>query len=773
MTNLKTSQGYAIENGERFRHLYENATDLIYLHDLDWKIVSVNPSVQKVLGYTVEEVIGRSILEFIPPYLVPQIRIRLKSRLEKPQLEYAPLELIVCTKDGREKWFDIKSSIMTSPDGVPIAVQGIARDITDRKRMEEELRESEQEYRAIFENTHSAMCILEEDNILSLVNSEFTKLSGCAREEVEGRRTWMSFVDPKDLQRMRGYHESRMKGEYAPRNYEFRFTCKNEGFKHVFVTVAFITGTRRRVISLTDLTDRKRADEILKVAEARYRAFLDATSDSTYLKDENFRYLFANRPFLKICGFSEEGEILGKSDDEIDSADFVEIARRSEKLALNAGKRVVVEERLRNMILEARKFPVPLQNGKMGVGALIRNITEMRQAEEEKKKLEIALERAGKMEALGTLAGGVAHDLNNVLGGVVSLPELLMMELPDDNPMKKSLGVIKKSGEKAAAIVQDMLTLTRRGVSNATVVSLNEIVSKHFKTPEQQKLQFYHPNAKCEICLDDHLLNILGSPVHLSKTLMNLLSNAAEAMPEGGTVTITTENRYVDKPISGYDDVKKGDYAVLTVSDTGMGISSDQIDRIFEPFYTKKVMGRSGTGLGMTVVWGTVKDHNGYIDVQSKEGKGTTITIYFPVTRKTAKKERDHASIEDLKGKGQKILIVDDAPDQLELASKMLSTLGYETATAQSGEIAVRYLQKHSVELVVLDMIMDPGIDGLETYRRILEKHPGQKAIITSGYSKTERIRAAQKLGAGAYVKKPYLLEKMAVAVLDELEGNK
>jgi len=771
MTNRKTAGGFAIENGERFRHLYENAIDLIYLHDLGWKIISVNPSVKKVLGYTVEELVGKNILEFIHPDLVPLGRSRLRARLEKPHQEYDPLELIVRMKDGREKWLDIKSSIMTSTDGVPIAVQGIARDITDRKHMEEELRKSARKYRAIFENTNAAMAIIEDDNILSLVNSEFEKLSGYSRKEVKGRLTWMSFVDPRDIDRVIGYHKSRVKGKYAPRNYEFRLVCKNGESKHIFITVAFIAGTRRRVISMTDLTEQKRADAILKNAEARYRAFLDATSDAAFMKDENLRYLFANRPFLKICGLSEEGEILGKSDDEIETVDFVELARRSDERALIADKRIVIEERLRDRVVETRKFPVPLRNGSKGIGAFIRDITEIQQAEEEKKGLETALDRASKMEALGTLAGGVAHDLNNVLGGVVSLPELLMMDLPDDSSMKKSLGVIKNSGEKAAAIVQDMLTLTRRGVSNATVLDLNEIVSKHFKSPEQQNLQFYHPNIQFKICLDDHLLNILGSPVHLSKTLMNLLSNAAEAMPEEGTVTITTENRYVDKPIRGYDDVKQGGYAVLTVSDTGMGIPPDQIDRIFEPFYTKKVMGRSGTGLGMTVVWGTVKDHNGYIDVQSEEGKGTTIIIYFPVTKMAAKKEREHTSVEDLKGKGQKILVVDDAPDQLDLASKMLSTLGYETATAPSGEIAVRYLQKHSVDLVVLDMIMDPGIDGLETYRRIIEKHPGQKAIITSGYSKTERIREAQKLGAGAYVKKPYLLEKIAVAVLDELDS--
>jgi len=191
-----------------------------------------------------------------------------------------------------------------------------------------------------------------------------------------------------------------------------------------------------------------------------------------------------------------------------------------------------------------------------------------------------------------------------------------------------------------------MLTLTRRSLANATVVSLNDIVTMHFETPEHDKLQFYHPDVRFEMRLDEQLPNIVGSPLHLSKTVMNLLSNAAEAMPQGGMVTIATEYRYIDQPIRGYDDIREGDYVVVTVTDTGVGIPREDIERIFEPFYTKKVMGRSGTGLGMTVVWGTVKDHKGYIDVRSEVDKGTTFSLYFPATRKKVKKEKDRVPME-------------------------------------------------------------------------------------------------------------------------------
>ena len=388
----------------------------------------------------------------------------------------------------------------------------------------------------------------------------------------------------------------------------------------------------------------------------------------------------------------------------------------------------------------------------------------------ESKRLQAQLQRAQKMEAIGTLAGGVAHDLNNILSGLVTYPEVLLMGLPEDSSLRKPILTIQKSGEKAAAVVQDLLTLARRGVAVSEVMNFNEIVSQYLKSPEYEKLMSFHSGVDVETRLETEILNILGSPVHLSKTVMNLVSNAAEALPEGGRIVLSTENRYIDRPVRGYEDVVQGDYVVLRVSDTGVGISPDDIKKIFEPFYTKKKMGRSGTGLGMAVVWGTVKDHHGYIDVKSREGVGTTFTLYFPVTRKKQVKNEALLCIEDYRGRGESILIVDDVEQQRDIASGMLKALGYAVTSVSSGEEAVEYVRTNPVDLLVLDMIMDPGIDGLETYQRIVEFRPGQKAIIASGFSETKRIKEAQRLGASAYVKKPFLSNKIAPAIRAELD---
>ncbi len=436
--------------------------------------------------------------------------------------------------------------------------------------------------------------------------------------------------------------------------------------------------------------------------------------------------------------------------EEIHHIELTGIARRIKEMAAD---------------IQARESSLQMINRE-----LQNEITVRKHAEEKIRESEEQLRKAQKMEAIGTLAGGVAHDLNNVLSGLISYPELILMDLPADSPLKSSLLAIKKSGERAANIVQDMLTLARRGVAVSEVVDLNDIIRDYLQSPEYERLRQTHPDLTLESSLEPDLLSIAGSPVHLSKTVMNLVSNAAEALIDGGTITISSENRYIDKPISGYDDIEEGDYVTLTVSDTGIGIAAKDIESIFEPFYTKKAMGRSGTGLGMAVVWGTVKDHKGYIDVQSTEGQGTRFFIYLPACRQPSPRKESRPSIEDYRGRAEFLLIVDDIKEQRDIASGILTKLGYRVESVSSGEEAVDYLKTRTADLLILDMIMAPGIDGLEAYRRILEIHPAQKAIIASGYSESERVKEAQRLGAGAYVKKPYLMEKMAVAVRKELD---
>lgn len=381
------------------------------------------------------------------------------------------------------------------------------------------------------------------------------------------------------------------------------------------------------------------------------------------------------------------------------------------------------------------------------------------------------LARAQKMEAIGILAAGVAHDLNNILSGITSYPEFLLISLPQDSPLRKPLMTIQRSGNKAAAIVEDLLVLSRRSVATVDAVNMNKLIDDYLASPELEKILSYHPKVDIKNNYAPDLLPVAGSQIHLQKMVMNLITNAVEALPDGGTILIEADNVYVDTPIKGYETVEEGDYVRLKVIDDGTGIEPEILDRIFEPFFTRKKLGRSGTGLGMAIVWGTVKDHKGYIEVESTVGKGTVFTVFLPVNRNAVKIEED-TTIEDYAGRGESILVVDDSADQRNIASVILTKLGYQVDAVASGEAAVEYLKTHRTDLILLDMIMDPGIDGLETYRRIIKLHPGQCAAIASGYSESERVRQAQALGAGKYIRKPYSIEKIAVAIRTELDGR-
>jgi signal transduction histidine kinase/CheY-like chemotaxis protein len=399
---------------------------------------------------------------------------------------------------------------------------------------------------------------------------------------------------------------------------------------------------------------------------------------------------------------------------------------------------------------------------------IVLDISERVRAEHEKESLQDKLQRSQKMESLGILAGGVAHDLNNVLSGIVSYPELILVDLPEDSKFRKPIETINESGHRAAAIVQDLLTMARGVATPKEPLNLNDIVNDYLNSPEFKKLQHFNPTVMVNTCLDRELLNMDGSQVHIRKAVMNLVSNASEAIEGSGNVIISTMNSYLDRPQRGYDLVNIGEYVVLSVSDNGSGISSDDIERIFEPFYTKKVMGRSGTGLGLAVIWNTVQDHRGYIDVVSDKS-GTTFELYFPISRDELAGNDSSIPIEDYKGDGETILVVDDVASQREISCKMLDKLGYKAKAVSSGQEAVAYLKENTIDLLLLDMIMDPGISGRETYERIIAFHPNQKAIIVSGFTETDEVRETQKLGAGKYIKKPLTLEKIGLAIKEEL----
>ncbi len=506
--------------------------------------------------------------------------------------------------------------------------------------------------------------------------------------------------------------------------------------------------------------------ERLQYSEEKYRALSESSNDGISII-ENGVSVYANKKYQDMTGYNLHElknipfqNLLDKSY-KPKSIDYVNSLLGFKAPPTQFETKIISKDN-KKMYVEINSSII-FYNYRKAVILSVRDITD-------RKTMEKKLQQAEKMEAIGELAGGVAHDLNNILSGIVGYPELLLMDMPKDSPMRKSIILMQKSGEKASSIVQDLLILARNDISTSKEISLNKIILDYMGSNEYQKLKLYYPNIHIDKDLQSHLWEIMGSDVTLLKTLVNLISNAADSISDKGMIIISTKNIHLENSIKAYEYIEKGDYVVLTVSDSGEGFSQTHLEKIFEPFYIKKALGKTKSGLGMAVVWGTVKDHNGYIDIKSTQGKGTSLMLYFPAHKKNQPINSYTFSFDNFKGKGESVLIVDDVDDQREIASEILKKLGYSVISESSGERAVDYLKNNSVDLIVLDMIMDPGIDGLETYKRILKFKPHQKAIIASGFSETEKVVEAQRLGVGSFIKKPYSVESLGKAIRREID---
>ncbi len=526
------------------------------------------------------------------------------------------------------------------------------------------------------------------------------------------------------------------------------------------------------VCMYTDISEIKASAKALLESENKYRDLVDHTPDLLYRTDLEGRITYISPSTYKLSGYTEEEAIGMKMAEEVylypeERKGFLDLLTKQGSVS---NFQACLKRKDGSVWWASTNAHLirDHNNNITGVEGITRDITQIKESEAERRRLEAQLTREDKMRSMGFMAGGIAHDLNNILSGIVSYPDLILTKLPDDSPLRKPMETIKNSGQRAADIVSELLTIARGVSTNKKVLNLNQIISDYITSAEHIKITRDNPLISIKTRLDNDLLNIYASETHIKKILMNLISNAAESIMDSGEIVIQTSNRYLEHPLDGYNKVMKGEYTLLSVKDSGPGISAENLNRIFEPFYTKKAMGYSGTGLGLAVVWNAVQDHGGYINVRSTPGE-TVFDIYLQVSRKKMQESILACSPEELTGHREKVLVIDDEEQQRIIAKELLEMLNYNVHCVNSGEDAIDYLRNNQADLLILDMIMDPGLDGLDTYKEILKIHPAQKAIITSGYSETESVAEARKLGAGEYVKKPYILKIIGKIIKDEL----
>ena len=716
--------------------------------------------------------------------------------LEKLSIRFFPSLLVIIIlfvsieyirNDYRRKLAQANLTLSESKDKYQRLYEKLSGEVSDRKEAERALWGSEERFQLIAENVADVIWTMDIDLNFTYVSPSVFQQRGYTVEEAM-QHTLEQVIMPDSLAMILTQFAEKLaqieagdEAGFEPAKFEVEQPCKDGSTIWTSNHARILPGPNNEAVGVLgitrDISERRQTEEELLRLNQFRELIIDNANIWLNVLDEQGNVVVWNKAAESISGYTRD-EVVGN--DRIWDWCYPVAKYRARFMAQAAA---VIE---RDEVLEDFESTIHTKDGKLrdiswhtrrltdekgkiiGAITLGRDITAQKMAMQALQKSEERLLRSKKMESLGLLAGGVAHDLNNILSGIVSYPELLLMELPPDSKLRKPIETIQESGHRAAAIVQDLLTVARGVAVAKEPMSLNEMVSDYLRSPEFDELKQTHPNVKVKSDLKAELLFINGSPVHLRKVVMNLVANAAEAVQGAGRVAVRTENRYLDAPLKGYDAVDIGEYAVLSVSDNGPGISAEDLQRIFEPFYTKKAMGRSGTGLGLAVVWNTVQDHKGYIDLTTNADE-TTFELYFPITRENIPAPRQAVPIEEFKGNGERILVIDDEASQREISCKMLETLGYTARAAASGEEAVAYLRERTADLLLLDMIMAPGINGRETYTRVLEMHPQQKAIIVSGYAKTEDVQKTQALGAGKYIKKPLTLKRLGLAIQEEL----
>ncbi|MCA1960928.1 MAG: PAS domain S-box protein, partial [Desulfomonile sp.] len=627
ITDQKRAESALRESEARYRELFENASDIIYTHDLQGRYTSVNQAVS-ILGYTPEEFLSLSFTDLIDPTYLPIAQEQFRKKIEDGVISTGPYELLVRAKNGTLLWFEVTSRVIKEGNK-PVGVHGIGRDITARKRAEQALAESEEKFRLIVQNASDAILVAQ-DGVLKFVNPACSTLVGYSEEELTSR-VFTDFIHPEDKRLVLERYQRRLRGDAVPNVYPFRVVDKFGSIKWVEINAVLITWAGRPA-TLNFLTD----------------------------------------------------------------------------------------------------------------------VTAKRRIEEELAKIE-------RLESLGIVAGGIAHDFNNILTAIVgniSLGKLLAYQ-PDK--LMNRLSEAEKACVQAQGLTQQLLTFAKGGTPIKKLASVRPIVR------DSCQFAVRGSNVKCEYSLPDNLWPAEFDEGQIGQIINNLVINADQAMPQGGVIRVAAENVMIDQD-QGLP-LKDGPYLKITIRDQGIGIPQEILPRIFDPYFTTK---RKGSGLGLATSFSIAKNHDGFITAESEPGAGASFSLYLPARPDRVVKPRDER--QEILGGSGKILLMDDEESVRDLAAEALTLMGYEVIVAWDGAQAIEFYlaerkSSRPFDLVILDLTVPGGLGGLQTIERILEIDPGVKAIVSSGYSNDPVMSDFAKYGFKGVVAKPYSAKELADVV--------
>lgn len=773
ITKRKQAEEALRESEGRYRLLAENVTDVIWIRDMNLNLTYISPSVKNQQGYSVEEAKARTLEETWTPESLKYIgevfveELEMEKDNQKDMSRSRTIEVEIKCKDGSIIWTEAKMSFLRDKDGEPIGTIGVTRNITERKKGERALRESEATLKSIFRAAPTGIGLVR-DRVIKQVNERLCEMLGYSQKELLEQNARILYLTDEDFDYV-GREKYLQINDKGTGTVETRWQRKDGKVIDVILSSTPIDPNDLSIgvtFTALDITVRKQAEEALQESEGKYRTVLEANPDAVVVYDIKGNVIYFNPAFTRIFGWTLEERIGNKMDIFVP-----EEAWRETKMMI---KKVLAGERFSG--IETHRYnqkgeiiPVSIsgaiykdQNGKP-IGSVInlRDITEQ-------KKLESQLQQSQKMEAIGTLAGGIAHDINNILGIILGNTELAMDDIPNWNPVRLNLEEARIASLRAKDVVRQLLSFARKTEMEKKPTNIIPIVKESFKL-----LRSSIPTSiEIRQNISKDVDTILADPTQINQILINLCTNADHAMPDGGIIEIILNNIELDEANTAqHSDLYPGRYVNLTVTDTGHGISQEVIDRIFDPYFTTKEVGK-GTGMGLSVVHGIVKKHNGAITVKSEPGKGTTFSIFFPAVEEDAVIESEPT--EKLPTGNEKILFIDDEPSIVNMTRQMLERLGYEVDTKMSSIEALELFRSKpdQFDLIITDMTM-PSMTGDKLVKEVLNIRPDMPTIICTGFSDKIDAEKAKEIGATEYIEKPVDKRNLAIKVRGVLDGKK
>ncbi|MGC9194346.1 MAG: PAS domain S-box protein [Syntrophobacteraceae bacterium] len=769
ITERKRAEIALRESNERLAQILDFLPDPTFAIDLEGKVIAWNKAYESISGRKAEDILGKGDYEYALPFYGYRRPVLIDAALRQDDeiLE----KYCAVRKEGDIFLAETRTSIngeevrVLSGKARPLydsdckimgAIECI-RDVTEIRKTQEKLRESEKRYRSVVENIQDIFYRTDKNGVITMISPSAAQIYGAPCEDIIGKSVDLFWVSASERAKM----VKKLHGEGIVRDYEATLV-RNDGSRfYASFTSSLLKDDQGGLLGdegiIRDITERKRGEE----ERLRLAMAVEQAAEGIMITDAYWRIEYANPAFQRITGYAGE-QILGRyawffKDEKDDKALDLELSAALRKGEAWSGR------------MTNKKKDGALYDADVSVSAIldgsgdVRNYVVLHRDISRELLLEKELRQAQKMEALGTLAGGIAHDFNNILGAISGYTELAKLELGEQNPVRSKLAEVLKATLRAKELVQQILVFSRRSEQKKMPLPLRRIL--------EEAMLILRPSlpSTIEIKTDVSSKNaVLADSTQMHQVLMNLCTNAAHAMQDkGGVLEVRLADITMETEVSTPSgNLPPGPYVELRVSDVGQGMEAPIMDLIFDPFFTTKGP-HEGTGLGLSVVHGIVKSHGGAISVESIHGVGTTFRVLLPALEtEGAAEKKDEAEV-PLGGR-ERVLVVDDEPILAEMIKEMLEKLGYEAVSCTSGMQALETFKeqpaKRPFDLVLTDMTM-PGLTGLELARELLDLEPRISVVLMTGFSRSLNMDAALELGVGEVIMKPVTLEKLAKTV--------